>query len=234
MCLYRWVVKKGPEVNERIHEIFKRLRKLFGEKKPRRERDLLGLLVRTVLSQNTNDLNRDRAYAELRAKFPTWEGLRQGRRSEIERAIRVGGLARQKSEWLKEILNRLETERGSLDLSFLCKMPAEAGREYLLGFKGIGEKTAAILVLFGCGKNAFPVDTHIFRVTQRLGLLPAKANVEKAHSILGAMVPAELAYEFHVNLIEHGRKICHARKPDCPICPLKERCKYYREVMIKP
>jgi endonuclease-3 len=227
-------VNTGPEANERIYWIFKRLRKLFGEKKPRRERDLLGLLVRTVLSQNTNDLNRDRAYAELRAKFPSWEGLRKGRQSEIERAIRKGGLARQKSKWLKEILERLKRERHSLDLSFLGQMPTDAAREYLLGFKGIGEKTAAILLLFGCGRNAFPVDTHVFRVTQRLGLLPAKAKVAKAHSILGAMVPAELAYEFHVNLIEHGRKICHARKPECPVCPLKDRCKYCREETIKP
>ncbi len=188
---------------------------------------MTGLLVRTVLSQNTTDLNRDRAYQGLRKRFHNWEDLIGAKPSGLEKQIRSGGLAHQKSARLKQILGRIKSENGSLDLSFLCRMTMPQARDYLLSFKGIGDKTAAILLLFGCGKNAFPVDTHIFRVTGRLGLIPQKANVHQAHLLLADLVPAELAYEFHLNLIEHGRKICPARKPDCPICTLKGKCRSY-------
>ncbi len=220
--------------HEYVRWVFGRLRKRFGIKRPRRERDLTGLLVRTVLSQNTNDVNRDRAYDRLRQEFPRWENLLAARVAEIAQAIRVGGLAGQKSSRLKAILVRLQKEHGSLSLGFLCRTPDAAAREYLLSFPGIGEKTAAILLLFGCGKHAFPVDTHIFRVSKRLGLLPARATLSQAHRRLGRTVPAELDYELHLNLIEHGRKICHARKPECPVCPLKTRCRYYRQAVRKP
>jgi len=214
-------------LKENMGWIYGRLRERYGAKRPSRERDLAGLLVRTILSQNTNDLNRDRAYQRLRKKFRNWEDLISAKASAIENQIRVGGLAHQKAGRIRQILRRIKNERGSLDLSFLCRMPAEKAREYLLSFNGVGDKTAAILILFGCRKNAFPVDTHIFRVSKKLGLIPEKAGIGQAHRILGETVPAELAYEFHLNLIEHGREICRARKPDCPNCPLKMRCQYY-------
>ena len=213
--------------------IFKQLRRRFGEKRPRREKDLMSLLVLTVLSQNTNDVNRDRAFANLKAAFPTWESLLAGRQSEIEKAIRVGGLGRQKARRLKEILAGIKKDRGGFSLSFLCTLPLEKAREYLLGFKGVGEKTAAGTLLFGCGIPVFPVDTHILRVSKRLGLLPASTNAQKAHARLGAMVPPEMNYELHLNLIAHGRKICHARKPECPVCPLNTRCLYYLKAWKK-
>ena len=145
----------------------------------------------------------------------------------------MGGLSRQKSIRIKQILNQIKNQRENLDLSFLCKMNKEEARDYLLGFKGVGEKTAAVVLLFGCGMPLFPVDTHIFRVTGRLGILPSESNPEKAHQVLGAMVPAGSCYELHLNLIEHGRSICKARKPYCPICPLNTRCKYYLTVWKK-
>ena len=207
--------------------VFKRLRERFGKKTGARQKDLISVLVLTVLSQNTNDLNRDRAFANLRQKFPKWPDLLKAPAHEIEKTIRVGGLSRQKAARIKDILSRIKDERGNLDLSFLCGMTMQDAQKYLLGFKGIGEKTAAVLLLFGCGMPAFPVDTHIFRVSKRLGILPQKAFEKKAHQVLGALVAPEACHELHLNMIEHGKKICRARKPECPICPLKARCRYY-------
>jgi endonuclease III len=207
--------------------VFKRLRERFGQKKPSRQKDLTSLLVLTVLSQNTNDTNRDRAFKNLKQKFPKWQYLLKARSGEIEKAIRVGGLSKQKAARIKDILSRIKGERGNLDLSFLCRMPMQDAQKYLLGFKGIGEKTAAVVLLFGCGMPAFPVDTHIFRVSKRLGLIPQKANEKKAHQVMAALVAHDACYELHLNMIELGKKICKARKPECPICPLKSRCPYY-------
>lgn len=203
-----------------------RLRKRFGAKVKRREKDLVQVLVKTVLSQNTNDLNRDRAYTNLQRQFPHTQDLLNAATGKIARTIRVAGLNRQKAVRLKAILHQIKIERGKLNLSFLCQMTREEARRYLLRFKGVGEKTAAVVLLFGCGMPAFPVDTHILRVSKRLGILPGKTTAEKAHQMLGAMVPDSLCYELHLNLISLGRTICRARKPDCPRCPLNTRCRY--------
>jgi len=227
MCLNIRDMRVAESTDEVIGWLFSQLRMRYGEKKLARERDLIGLLVKTVLSQNTNDLNRDRAYESLRSRFPEWEDLLKAGTAEIEKAIRVGGLAHQKAVRIKQILRRLKSEKGSVELDFLCKMPEEKAREYLLSFNGIGLKTASILLLFGCARSAFPVDTHIFRVSTRLGLVPKRASVSQAHRVLGEMVPREMAYELHINLIELGREICKARKPNCPECPLNKRCFYY-------
>jgi len=210
-----------------------RLRRRFGRKRASRERDLVALLVKTVLSQNTNDLNRDRAFDSLRRAFPRYQDITRASLPAIEKAIRVAGLERQKALRLRQILSRLQKENHKLNLSFLCKMPQDQAREYLLSFKGVGMKTASVVLLFGCGMAFFPVDTHILRVTQRLGVVPARATAKKAHEILGAMVPSGLGYELHLNLIEHGRNICKSRKPDCPVCPLNRRCRYYHTVWLK-
>jgi endonuclease III len=220
-------VKNNNKSAKLTNWVFKRLREQFGNKNPSRQKDLTSLLVLTVLSQNTNDLNRDRAFKNLKQKFPKWQDLLEARSGEIEKAIRVGGLSKQKAARIKDILLRINGERGNLDLSFLCRMPMQDAQKYLLGFKGIGEKTAAVVLLFGCGMPAFPVDTHIFRVSKRLGLIPQKANEKKAHQVIAALVPSNDCYELHLNMIELGKKICKARKPECPICPLKSRCPYY-------
>jgi len=207
--------------------VFNQLHLFYGGKKQKREKDQIGILVRTILSQNTNDKNRDRAYCALLKRFPSWESLAQAGTKEIESAIKSGGLAKQKAKRIKELLKRIKKEQGKISLSFLSKMSPEQAKGYLLGFKGIGEKTASVLLLFGFGMELFPVDTHILRISKRLGILPEKVSAKIAHKILAEIVPGTIAYELHLNLIEHGRKICSARKPNCPLCPLKLRCQFY-------
>jgi endonuclease III len=223
------LVKHIEKPAEFMTWVFKRLRTRFGKKNLRRQKDLISVLILTVLSQNTNDLNRDRAFEKLRQKFPRWQDLLKARTAEIEKAIRVGGLSRQKAARIKGILAKIDAERGNLDLSFLCKMDMAEAKNYLLGFKGIGLKTASVLLLFGCGMPAFPVDTHIFRVAKRLGVVGQKADEKKAHQILGQAVVPQACHEMHLNLIELGKKICHPRKPQCPVCPLNPRCRYYAQ-----
>lgn len=189
-------------------------------------------LVLTVLSQNTNDRNRDRAWRSLRRQFPRWEQVAKARRQDLVAAIRVGGLAEQKAERIQALLRRIRKSEGRYSLARVCRMPAAEARDYLLSFQGVGEKTAACVILFACGQPAFPVDTHILRVSQRLGLLPAKATAQRAHERLGKLVPPAGMYEFHLNLIAHGRGVCRARKPQCPVCCLKERCRYYQRVKL--
>lgn len=184
-------------------------------------------LILTILSQNTNDRNRDRAWRSLRRRFPRWEDAAAAPRSELVAAIRSAGLAEQKAEHIQTALSRVRQNEGRYSLARVCRLPVAAAREYLLSFPGVGDKTAACVLLFACGRPVFPVDTHILRVSKRLGLLPESATAHQAHRELGKMVPAEKRYEFHLNLIAHGRAVCRARKPQCPLCCLKTKCRYY-------
>jgi endonuclease-3 len=184
-------------------------------------------LVSTILSQNTNDVNRDRAFEGLRRRFPDWEAVRDALPTEVIEAIRPAGLANQKGPRIQQVLREISAERGGLDLSFLAKWPVEDAKAWLTRFKGVGPKTAAIVLLFSLGRPAFPVDTHVHRVTGRLGLRPEKLTADQSHPYLEALFPPESYYPLHLNLIRLGREICHARKPDCPICPLNDICKYY-------
>jgi endonuclease-3 len=186
-------------------------------------------LVSTILSQNTNDVNRDRAFEALRARFPTWEAVRDAPAKQVMDAIRPAGLANQKGPRIQAALKAITRERGSLDLAFLADMPPAEARAWLTGFNGVGPKTAAIVLLFSLNRPAFPVDTHVYRVTGRLGLRPPAMNVEQAHPYLEDLLPPETYYALHLNLIRHGREVCHARKPDCAACFLKRECLYYRE-----
>jgi endonuclease-3 len=186
-------------------------------------------LISTILSQNTNDINRDRAFAALKQRYPTWEAVRDADTQEIIDAIRPAGLANRKGPRIKNILNEIENQRGSLDLDFLGEMTVDEAREWLLQFNGVGPKTAAIVLLFSLDKQAFPVDTHIYRVTGRLGIRPQKMNPDSAHQHLASLFPSETYYSAHLNIIRLGREICKARKPDCPKCPLQDLCKYYKE-----
>ena len=190
------------------------------------QQDPLETLILTVLSQNTNDKNRDVAYRRFRKRFPTWESARLAPLSSIERAIRPAGLPKSKSKAIKFALERIKKERGKYSLEHLRPLPLEEARGYLLSFPGVGLKTAAVVLSFSLGKPAFPVDTHIFRVSKRLGLIPEKTTVEKAHELLEAAIPPEKRHSLHLLLIQHGRKICHARKPECPICVLRKICAY--------
>jgi endonuclease III len=191
--------------------------------------DVLDMLVSVILSQATSDANSDRTYDALKARFPTWDAALRARESTIAGAIRLGGLANQKAAVIRALLRQIKERRGSLDLSFLRELPAEEAAQYLSGFRGVGPKTVACTLLFACGKDIFPLDTHIFRILRRVGLIPAKCSDEFAHRVMNRVVPAGKFYSFHVNLIRHGRKLCRPRDPSCERCPIVEYCDYGRE-----
>lgn len=184
-------------------------------------------LVSTILSQNTNDTNRDRAFNALRERFPTWEAVRDAEEADVVDAIRPAGLANQKGPRIQKVLREITAQRGDLDLGFLDEMSTEQASEWLMKFKGVGPKTAAIVLQFSLDKAAFPVDTHIYRVTGRLGLRPEKMNADQAHDHLAQLFPPDAYYAAHLNLIRLGREICQARRVHCESCPLKELCEYY-------
>lgn len=207
-----------------IREMIERLEKKYGEPTPGPAKDPLSELIFTILSQNTSDVNRDRAFSRLRQKFPTWELMRRARTSSIASAIKVGGLANIKAARLKGLLSEIVRRYGKLSLEFLRQKDVQQIRQTLLSFKGVGVKTAACVILFSLRKPAFPVDTHVFRVAKRLGLIPRRATPEAAHSLMEELVPPEKYFSFHINLIRLGRRVCHPRNPRCFECPLGDLC----------
>jgi endonuclease-3 len=205
-----------------VRAIRDRLRTRYGRPRQRPHREPVEELVRTILSQNTNDTNRDVAYDRLRERFPTWEAVRDAPLEEVEEAIRPGGLAPQKAPRIQEALRELDDD---LDLSWLEHAPREEALSFLTSLPGVGRKTAACVLLFSYGRPEVPVDTHVYRVGTRLGLWRAGTSLEKAHDEMLRLVDSpEEAYELHVLLIRHGRRTCTARKPDCPACPLRRMC----------
>jgi endonuclease-3 len=213
----------------RAETIHQKLMEIYGEPQWRPHLDPISEVVSTILSQNTSDVNRDRAFDRLRARYATWEAVRDAPVEAIEEAIRPAGLAQQKAPRIQGALRFITQERGALDLDFLKAMPVEAAKAWLIHIKGIGPKTAAIILLFSLGMPAFPVDTHVHRVTKRIGLIGPRVSAEKAHRLLEDLLPPEYYYPFHLNLIRHGREICHARNPRCEICPLQTVCDYYQQ-----
>ena len=191
--------------------------------------DPLEVLIRTILSQNTNDRNRDLAYEGLRKKFPRWEDIVEADLRDIAEAIKMGGLARQKSARIKHILQWVQEQWGSMTLTPLCDMETAEAMDILLSLKGVGLKTANCVLAFGCGRDVFPVDTHILRVTKRLGLIPPEATADKAHQLLAELVPPGKAIPLHLNLIRYGREQCKARQPQCGRCLVPELCTLPRE-----
>jgi len=215
-------------LTQRAIKIHQKLLEFYGEPVWRNPLPALDELVSTILSQNTNDINRDRAFNALRAEFPTWEEVRDAKTKDVIAAIRSAGLANQKGPRLQQVLRAITKERGSLDLSFLSDLSVEEARAWLTKFNGVGPKTAAIVLCFSLNKPAFPVDTHIYRVTGRIGLRPEKMTVEQAHPHLESLFPPETYYAVHLNIIRLGREICTARKANCEICPIKKSCDYGR------
>ncbi len=212
-----------PRLRERVLEIHRRLLEAYGE--PERPRmDPVSELVCTILSQNTNDVLRDRAYEALRQRFPTWEAVRDAPVEAVEEAIRIAGLAAQKARWIQGALRHITRHRGRIELDFLRDLSTEEALAWLTAIPGVGPKTAAIVLLFSLGMPAFPVDTHVHRLSRRLGLIPDRTSREKAHLLLGELVPPELYLPFHLNLIRHGRRICLARRPRCGACLLADLC----------
>lgn len=210
-------------------EVHRRLLEKYGEPSWQTELPALDELISTILSQNTNDINRDRAYKQLKKQFPKWEDVRDAEINDVIAAIRVAGLANRKGPRIQKILRQITAERGSLDLEFLNDLSAEEAMDWLLHFNGVGPKTASIVMLFSLGKDAFPVDTHIQRVTGRIGLRPEKMNNEQAHHHLAALFPPETYKAAHLNIIRLGREVCHPRKPACEICILQSLCDYYKK-----
>jgi endonuclease-3 len=212
------------QTKAKIKRISALLEREYGIPKRERNADLLDVLVQTILSQNTNDRNRDRAYRRLKSKFPRWGDILNGKREVLVEALRPGGLARQKAKRIVDILQWLRNREGKVSLSFLKRMGEEEIRETLGGLKGIGPKTVHCLLLFGLGREAFPVDTHILRVGKRLGFIPQEIDAEKAHSWMGSLVPKGKALSLHINLIRHGRLVCKPKNPKCAECFLGGVC----------
>jgi len=206
--------------------IHKKLIKVFGEPIWRTPLPAIDELVSTILSQNTNDVNRDRGFNALRAKFSTWEEVRDANVEDVIAAIKPAGLANQKGPRIQQVLRAISEERGALNLDFLAGLPVEEARAWLTKFNGVGPKTAAIVLCFSLNMPAFPVDTHIYRVSGRIGLRPEKMTVEQAHPYLESVFPPETYYAAHLNIIRLGREICGARKPNCPQCPIIKLCDY--------
>lgn len=216
-------------MQRKILAVRKLLRRRFGRLRFRTEKDPIGELVKTILSQNTSDVTSFRAFDNLKKRFKSWERLRRADVSAIRREIKIAGLSNIKAPRIKEALNEIVGRRGSLELDFLERLSEDEGYAFLRSIKGVGPKTAAIVLLFSFNKPVMPVDTHIFRVMRRLGFIGDRMTREKAQEYLTAASPGNAIKEFHVHLIMHGRQICTARDPKCPICNLKLLCKYYGE-----
>jgi endonuclease III len=217
------------DLRERAAGIHQALLDFYGYPEWRNPLPPIDELVSTILSQNTNDSNRDRAYVALCQRFSTWEEVRDAEADSVINAIRSAGLANQKGPRIQKVLRDITEQRGSLELDFLVEMDVENARQWLMSFKGVGPKTAAIVLLFSLSKPAFPVDTHIYRVTGRLGLRPARLNPDQTHPYLESLFSPDSYYALHLNLIRLGREICQARKANCPDCPLMTLCDYYRD-----
>jgi endonuclease-3 len=207
--------------------VYDRLLKRFDLPKWRDPLPAIDELVSTILSQNTNDKNRDVAFNALIARFPTWEEVRDADPDEVINEIRPAGLANQKGPRMQKVLRQITEERGELNLDFLKDYAAEDALTWLTRFNGVGPKTASIVLQFALDIPAFPVDTHIYRVSGRLGLRPDKMTADQAHTHLAALFPPETYGPGHLNLIRLGREICLARKPKCEQCPLNDLCDYY-------
>ncbi len=220
--------RPDTELIERAMAIYERLLDHFGMPDWGDPLPPLDELVSTILSQNTNDRNRDMAFQGLRSRFSSWEAVRDAPLDDVIGAIRPAGLANQKGARIQEVLRQITEERGELNLEFLRELDTEEARTWLLRFKGVGPKTAAIVLVFSLGKPAFPVDTHVQRVTGRLGLRPQKMTAEQTHAWMEQLFPPEIYGPAHILLIYLGRRICHARNPEHEICPVKHLCDYYQ------
>lgn len=188
--------------------------------------DPLDELVLTILSQSTTDHNSGMAYAALRRRFPTWEAVVDAPIDEVYAAIRPAGLGMIKAPRIQETLRRVQERTGGLSLDHLADLPLDEARAWLTGLAGIGPKTAACVLMFALGRPALPVDTHVHRVSLRLGLIAPRVSAERAHALLEAALPPEAVYAFHLNMIQHGRATCQARAPACGRCPLADLCDF--------
>ncbi|MBX6752800.1 MAG: endonuclease III [Thermorudis peleae] len=217
------VAQAPPPILPHLDVLLARLQERYGPVIIEPTNDILGELVETILSQHTSDHNADLAYQKLRQRFPTWEEVCRAHIAEIAEAIRSAGLSRHKAPIIRAVICTMLQE-GQERLAWLATAPLAEAQAWLETLPGVGPKTAACVLLFGLGRPALPVDTHVYRVAQRLGLLPPRCTSERAHQLLAALVPPEYRAAFHVLLIRHGRQCCHARNPRCPTCPILDYC----------
>lgn len=213
---------------EQYVAVFDGLAAVYGQPVWRSHGPPLDELISTIISQATADINTERAFAELRARFPDWASVMNAPPAAVSAAIRSAGLSNLKGPRIQNALHHIQRERGELSLDFLADWPLAEAVGWLTAIDGVGPKTAAIVLLFSLGRPAFPVDTHVYRVGLRLGLIPPRMSAVRAHDHLAALGPPETYYAMHINLIRHGREICVARAPRCHICPLQALCDYYR------
>ncbi len=207
--------------------VYRTLAEVYGEPSWRQHLPPVDELVSTILSQSTSDLNRDKGFNALKERYPDWESVMNAPEGDVIETIRSAGLANQKGPRIQAALRYIKQDHGKISLDFLDALSLEEANRWLLSIKGVGPKTAAIILLFAFGRPAFPVDTHVHRITKRLGLISPKVTADKAHEILQNMGEEDTFYPFHLNLIRHGRQVCQARKPQCDVCPLQPHCDYY-------
>jgi len=218
----------APDDRSFAAEVYRRLLIAYGEPTWRPYYQPMDELVLTFLSQNTSDLNSGRAFEALKARYPTWQAVLDAPVEELTETIRSGGLAQQKAPRIQRALRRILAERGEFDLGFLAGLSPDEGIQWLTRFDGVGHKTASIVLLFCFNKPAFPVDTHVQRVSQRLGFAGPKDDPAKIKAIWESLAPAEWFYALHLNLIRHGRQVCHARSPRCETCALRAQCDWFQ------
>jgi endonuclease-3 len=222
--IIRPVAAKEAKTRRRVEAVAERLAGRHGRPRPRRRLSPFEELVQTVLSQNTTDVNSARTFASLKERFPRLEDLATANVRSIAASIRHGGLERVKARYLKDLTREVLARRGGTDLSFLKKMDAGEAEAWLTSLPGVGAKTARVVLLFALGREVFPVDTHVLRLTRRLGFVPAKAGAAAAHKFWDEYCPPGKARELHLNLIRHGREVCRARRPACDACPAADLC----------
>jgi endonuclease-3 len=214
------------EHRARLVQVQERLRHRFGTPTWHVNLPAVDELVCTILSQNTNDINRDKAFQALKERYPDWEAVRDADPAELQSVIRIAGLANQKGPNIQAALRNITEERGKIDLDWLREKDPEEARKWLVKLRGVGPKTAAIVMVFALGMPAFPVDTHIYRVTGRIGLRPRNLDISKTHAYMEQIADPDDFGSLHLNLINLGREICQARKPKCPICPIIDLCQF--------
>ncbi len=220
-------------LREKYRSVYHKLEEAYGHPRWRQHLPPLDELVSTILSQSTSDINRDKGFYALKERYPEWGDLLDAPVEEIVETIRPAGLANQKGPRIRGALRFIVDQTGSLSIDFLSDMPVDEARAWLIQIKGVGIKTASIVLLFSFDRPVFPVDTHVHRITRRLGLIGPKVSADKAHYLLENIGDPATFYPLHLNLIQHGRTVCLARNPRCERCVLQEDCDYYQALRAR-
>ena len=222
------MTQTATDLKQKYTAVYKALVEKYGEPTWRQHLPPVDELVSTILSQSTSDINRDKGFYALKERYADWESVSSAPEAEIIETIRPAGLANQKGPRIQAALRYVQDKRGEINLDFLADLPLAEAKKWLTNIKGIGPKTAAIILLFAFDRPAFPVDTHVHRITRRLGLIGPKVTADKAHPILENIGEPDTFYPLHLNLIRHGRETCLARNPKCRQCPLQSDCDYFQ------